>query len=278
MAAYSDLRFILLKASTISCSNLINLRRTDLPTSNNLCIPLLKRQAGIILFHLKPSLGRILIRFMAKKSHEEPYEIHHTSPVYPDEINNLSLLQLLKREEFPELDHLRFQLLFWMIGDGKLGVHDLMNVPRNLRAYIMILVHMKAKNAITDEEADLFLLSLIEKSDKKLDDRDYLCTQILDGRAFRLSFLFACLHREIMLAFEIVGLKNLTVRERFLSTSIPLSIKISFQEQIDYDGAKFHMLYNENQLQKLEMPDSVRRCDYRWYEKISDNRENLVSE
>lgn len=149
-----------------------------------------------------------------RKSHEELFKIHYTTPVYP-ELNVPPLLQLLQRDKYPEHDEFRFEILFWIITNGKLtAAHDIMKVPKRFRVYVMILVYMKALKAISNEEAEIFLLSLtaIPKEIFEGISEEYLYAQKLDGRAFRLCFLFTTLHSEIEFAFQSVGLEELAVR------------------------------------------------------------------
>lgn len=160
--------------------------------------------------HLRPGLGKLQFSFITKKSHEEPYKLHATSPIHPEMENIPDLLDLLKRDDHPELDDIRFKLVKWMIAEKGLRDCDLSSIPKRHLVSVLILLYMKENNAISAEEGDVFLLSLLDKRSKDF-ETELVYTMPLNKRAFILSFMFAKLYSEIRFAFEIVGLIEMTV-------------------------------------------------------------------
>lgn len=154
-------------------------------------------------------MGNILVPYSTKKSLEEPYQVYQTSPTYPD-FDISPLLNILKRDEFPELDSERFKILKWLICDDLLEQHDLNKIPKGYLVDILTLVYLKHCGAITTDEADIFLISArcVEKSPIP---EELLYNPVLDERAFRLAFIYAQLFSEIQCALNIAGLNVMSV-------------------------------------------------------------------
>lgn len=185
------------------------MRRSDAQSYVEIILPLFQRQNGVVMNHLRPAIGNILVPYSIKKSLEEHYQVYQTSPTYPY-FDISPLLNILKREEFPELDSERFRILKWMICDDLLQQHDVNKIPKEYLVDILALVYLKHCGVITAHEADIFLLS-VRCVEKAPIPEELLYSPVLDERAFVLAFMYAKVFYRIQIALDITGLKYISV-------------------------------------------------------------------
>lgn len=166
---------------------------------------LFQRQAGIILKDQRPHSGQIRLEIFSKRSSHEGHHQHFVPLVYPS-INVPPLIQLLDRENFQQLDPIRYSLLKWMISDS-LTV-DLIKIPENYVRNALTLFYLVHERFIDVFEADLILLT-IKNVVLNIVDEELEYPPIVDSRAFRIAFLFCKVHSSIGRSIKTVGLKNL---------------------------------------------------------------------
>lgn len=119
-------------------------------------------------------------------------------------------MELLDREAHPEHDNLRFDLLKWMISEEKLKSCDLRELPGNYLHNILVLVFLTSNEFITTNEADLILLTIKHVEEKSI-PKDIFKPEVVDSRAFRVSFMFNMFHNMISDTMEVVGLSDRAV-------------------------------------------------------------------
>lgn len=186
-----------------------DLRFTGFPDLSPVRKELFRKNIGIVLKHRKSKPGGIHYEVYVKETHEEMFKQEYVSPNYP-ETELPPLMELLDRHNYPDHDYLRFKLLKWMISDDKLGSSDLTIIPVNYLYDILVLTFMTANNFISTNEADLILLS-IKHVEYNLIPKQIQKPNVVDPRAFRVSFLFTMFYYIIMDSMEVVGLLGKTV-------------------------------------------------------------------
>jgi hypothetical protein len=175
--------------------------------SSNLCestMELFRRQIGVLLQHKSP---KVPFSVATKKSHDEPYEEFQVASINPP-MKVPQLIKLLDRQKHPKLDETRYKLLKWMIGEEKLKKQNLKNIPAEYFIDILTLVFLTSQGFISIEEADLILLT-VKHVELDTVPKNLQAPNIVDKRAFRISFLYTTFFGSIQLCLEIVGLKSL---------------------------------------------------------------------
>lgn len=200
-----------------------DLRRTDLPDFFEAAKKICQRQIGIILRHEREPGEDIRLQIYAKRNIFEGFKQHFVAPEYPpDEIFYPSLLKILDREQFPDLDGTRYVLLKWAISDSLFPV-DLLEIPEKYLRNVLTLYYMVQHKFIDVGEADILLLTLKNVELGLIpDDLDY--TLVVDERAFGIPFLFSKCHQYIGRTINIVGLGKLNT-------------------PLNFDGVFFHKTY-----------------------------------
>jgi hypothetical protein len=182
----------------------VDLRVKDFPNLYDVTMELFRKQMGILLQH-KKALGRIRYQVCTKKTHEESYKKYIEPPQYPrDELP--PLLEFFNREKHPEHDELRFKLLKWMIDERRLRDHELSAIPENYFLDILTLVWLTKNGFITTSEADVILVT-IKRVELDIMPKNLEAPQVLNERAFHISFLFTKMHQIVNRSLEITGLK-----------------------------------------------------------------------
>lgn len=141
--------------------------------------------------------------FFQHKRFEEVYEENYKL-IYPD-VTVPPLIELLNREQHPEHDTMRFNLLKWMINDELLAPHDLAMIPKKYLLHLLTLVFMTTHSFITISEADLILYT-IRQVDLELVPIALEAPDIIDARAYRISMQFNNLVPHMIESFTFLGL------------------------------------------------------------------------
>lgn len=202
-----------MELTTTFSSTYHDFRKSDFPNVHNTLMDLFSKQIGILLKHKLPNRQKgIEIKVCTKSSHSERYQLHLVSPIYPN-VQLPELLKLFNREECQELDDVRFKLLKWMISDEMLESQDLTAFSKDFFLDVMVLVFMRSKGFLSVNEADLILTTLIMVENNKI-PAEYRKVDVVNERAFRISFLFTKLHVTLRTSLEVTGLEpSLTVGE-----------------------------------------------------------------
>jgi hypothetical protein len=150
-----------------------------------------RKLAGVIFFNHRPI--DYALKDRSKTSHESKYEMRTFDAIYPEKIDIPEYYELLNRDEFPEHDHIRLELLQWIVGGSNLMTIQLKSIPKDLFIEIVALTIMVKNGIATIKEADIFLLTLYRKKmpfDQRGRIEKYPFPEVLDPRAFRLALLF----------------------------------------------------------------------------------------
>jgi hypothetical protein len=207
------------KSTIVYC----DLRRKDLPNFVDTSLKIFKKHIGVIL---KNNNEDINYEVIIKPSHEVGYSSIYVKPDYPPfEIPDIDVL--MNRKQYPEYDKLRFDLLKWMISDRLKNV-NLSEIPVSYLADLLTLTFMVDQKYVTNDEADLIMLS-IKHVQLNLVDEDLECPEFLNDRAFNVTFFFLKFFSTIETSLKMVGLGALT--------------KI-----LNFDGVFFHHFYAKNNI------------------------------
>jgi hypothetical protein len=171
---------------------------------------ILRKILGIVRNHQKHL--KLKFEILSKRNHDEDYRSHYIEPLYVDDIP--PLLELMKRDEFPEHDQVRFKLLKYIIGSHRLKNYNLELIPTNYLLDVLTLTFLRQEKLIDQFEADLILLT-IKHVETKTVPEDLEVAQILDEKALRTSFLYSKFFVKVMHCFEPIGLIKLTVNLNF---------------------------------------------------------------
>lgn len=113
-------------------------------------------------------------------------------------------------EENSEFDETRYSLLKWMTSPKLLKKANLVELPNKYFLDILAVVFLRDIEAITCEEADIFMFSFM-KVEKGETNVEY--PTVIDERAFRLAFVFGKIREALYISLEIVGLKKHSVSQ-----------------------------------------------------------------
>jgi len=168
---------------------------------------LFSKQIGVILKDKPVQKYKIV----SKMSHLNPkYELLKFDPIIPEHAVP-PLIELLDRQQHPEHDKTRFDLLKWLISEDKLQNVDLESIPKNIFHDILTLTYMVAKGFIDVVEADIILLSIKHVEEKTVPE-NLTTPQAMRPRAFFTSYLFSYCFFNIQNCLEVTGLKDLVVK------------------------------------------------------------------
>lgn len=177
----------------------------------------------MILQHERQPNEEIRLQIYAKRNVYEGFMQHFVTPEFPPcDIFYPSLLEILDREHFCNLDGSRFALLKWVISDRLFPI-DLSEIPAKYFHNVLTLYHMVEHKFIDVKEADLILMT-VKYAELDLIPEDLEYTRIVDERAFRISFLFAKCYKYIGQAIRAVGLTP-------------------WKTMLKFDGVFFHQIY-----------------------------------
>jgi hypothetical protein len=212
-------------------------RRQDWPNIFEIFMKLSRRSVGVILQHkIKDNL---ICDIYGRKSLREGYRKHSERPVYPS-IEVPPLIELLDRSAYPQHDEVRMQLTKWTISD-KLMDMDLSEVTPGYFCSALTLFFMVEQGFITVREADIILLSvkhvMLDTIPERLER-----PPIVDGRAFRVSFLFGQLFKLMGRSVKQCGLMHL-------------------YSYFIYDGVLFHNLFLEFEVSQADPAAQLTEID-----------------
>lgn len=193
-----------------------DMQRTDFPDYNKILLDLSLRQIGVVVKNKKKTcFGTYRHKIICKQSHEDGYEMIFVEPIYPL-CPIPELLQLLNRNEFPQHDNVRLELLKWMVADEKLRDVDILSIPQQYLLDVLVLVHLTQNGFITIREADMILFTIMQVERAMIPD-ELEPPEQLNDRAFIISFLYSKTHRIIASCFKIVGFTDYLVRRFVVS-------------------------------------------------------------
>lgn len=182
------------------------MRSQDFPNLVDIHMTLFRKQIGILLQHKRSKPGGIHQETCAKRSHSESFERSYESPIYP-EILVPSLIELLDRENHAEHDSLRFKLLKWSINEDDRRDRGLEKIPKKYFLDVLTLMFLRRKGFISVVEADLILFT-VKNVELGLIPDIIKPPDVVNERAFRISFLYTKTAVSIERSLEITGLKD----------------------------------------------------------------------
>lgn len=201
-----------------------DLRRSDLPDIFETSKTFFQRQIGIILQHQRRPNEDIQYEIYAKRNLHEGYRKHFVSPVYPPlgTVVVPPLLNLLDRDQYPELDPVRYALLQWTISDNLMSL-NLTAIPSDYFSNVLTLYQMVQERFIEIKEADMILLT-VKQVLLNVVPQDLEYSPIVDERAFRISILFCKFNHFMGRTIKNIGLDHLN-------------------SLLNFDGVLFHKTY-----------------------------------
>lgn len=189
----------------------IDMEQRNFPDMTGFLKHLDQRLLGIILQHQrKPGQRPLVYRTHSKRNHEEPFTEGQLSPIYPEQPVP-DLMQLLDRENFPELDEVRFKLLSWAL-DLSSEDCQLARIPSAYLRPILTLNFMVHKGFISVKEADIILLSIKHVVLDILPE--YNRPPVVAARAFQVAFMYLKFYGDTGRCIKTCGLRDLSVRNR----------------------------------------------------------------
>ncbi|XP_053696309.1 uncharacterized protein LOC128743708 [Sabethes cyaneus] len=214
-------------------TNFIDGRQSELGGQfPRLIIPIIQRQAGIILFH-KRHQRQILsvtdVKLAIKLSHSSEYEEKTYPAQFPEHISPPELPDLYSSEaELREnLFTTKIKLYCW-IACNELDHRVLETIPERLRVTATTLYFLMENQILQLFEADVILQVAYEVIHETYDFRKIQHPSHLDSRAFHVIFVYEEFYNYFLDAFKLVGLD-----EKHVCNYPPL------------DGVLFHNKYAE---------------------------------
>ena len=167
-----------------------------------LSVPILQRQAGIVL--MQSSKPDSSLTIYSKVSHLSNYSRLFASPIFPPfEVPSLDELY----SDDPTYDENRFDLLKWTINWEKLKDFDLRLIPSTYMIAVLTIVYLKQLEIISSKEADIFLWTIKNVVNNTI-PRNLRPPTVLNPRAFRLSFLYTKMFANVARSIEVCGFKK----------------------------------------------------------------------
>nr|XP_029720203.1 uncharacterized protein LOC109428089 [Aedes albopictus] len=192
----------------------------------HLVIPIVMRQAGIILYHrqmLPDSSSRTIV---AKMSHDVGHSLQTMPVEFPQHIAPPPLLDLLSEQDDIQasLEDIKLQLFGWIASDT-LDHHRFKSIPERFRVPVLTLYFLVEKHILQVFEADILLQVVYDVA-----FQTYNCEMVryptkLGKRPFRIAFLFIKIYNHFNRAGNMLGFK----KEPFYN----------------FDGVLFHNRYAE---------------------------------
>lgn len=180
-----------------------DLRHNDLGSYYDVAIPMYQRQAGAIM-KMKSIVPR-RITFSGKQSHESQYGRFSVDPFLPTfELPTFESMQSDDRT----LDEIRHKLLKWLIDWNKFEHFNIHALPENYLIDIVTIVFMRQNKIITWKESDLLIWTIKNVNNRTISTSlEY--PNVVDSRAFRITFLYSRMYANIARSIEICGLAEM---------------------------------------------------------------------
>lgn len=177
-------------------------REDDMPQYFDLMVPLVQRQAGVVLMHSPCDFPCLTV--YSKANHKSEYDKFVFLPIWPP-FKVPTLVQLLSED--PEFDESRFDLLKWIVGWETLKCFDLSKIPSRYLIDVLTLVFLLQRSVISLKEANLILWT-IKNAEEKTIIRNIQPPEFLDHRAFRVAFMYVKSFANVARSIEVCGLKK----------------------------------------------------------------------
>lgn len=175
----------------------------SMPSYFDIAIPMFQRQAGIVF--AQANVEGFNLNVYCKQLSSTNYGIHSIPPVLPPfEVHSMEDIH----SDDESFDDHRFKLLAWSICWQKLHNFNLRQIPPRYMIDILTLVFLVQSQIITAKEADIFLLSIknVEQGKVEINTKSL---KTLDSRAFHIAFLYTRTYTNVARSIEVCGLNKL---------------------------------------------------------------------
>ncbi|XP_055643100.1 uncharacterized protein LOC129779567 [Toxorhynchites rutilus septentrionalis] len=175
-------------------------------------VSILARQAGIILYH-KRNQRQITdfsqFKLLIKPSHDADFSLHQHRAVFPNSIEPPSLVDLLSKEpgKRKHLQDIKLRIYSWIVSDTLSNLR-LKSIPQNILVTAVTLYCLVENHLLKHFEADLLLQVAYDVINDKYDYRVAQLPLQLNGRAYRITFLYLYMYNELQNAFKGLGLNE----------------------------------------------------------------------
>uniref|UniRef100_A0A1Q3FBC9 Putative ppargamma constitutive coactivator 1 n=1 Tax=Culex tarsalis TaxID=7177 RepID=A0A1Q3FBC9_CULTA len=180
-----------------------------------LAVRLVKRQAGLVLYHRQMLTGSSRLRVVMKMSHEEDFALHEHQAEFPEHIRIPPLLDLLSKQPdiCASLLETKLALYCWIASDT-LDPNRLPPIPSILHPTVLTLYFLVENGVLQLFEADLLLQIAFEVAFERCDlDRVQHPRDRFNPRAFRISFLYPKVYAHMSKTITLVGLDGPDYRD-----------------------------------------------------------------
>lgn len=187
------------------------MQQRNFPDLTGCLMRLDQRLLGIIFQHQLNSMQESLVLCThSKRNHDEPFMAGQLSPEYPERIVP-DLMQFLDRQNFPELDDARFELLKWVLEISSEDI-QITRIPAVYFRPILTLYFMVREGFITVKEADIVLLTVKHVVLDTIPEYDR--PPVVASRAFQVAFSYLKFYGDAGRCIKTCGLRELSVRRR----------------------------------------------------------------
>ncbi|XP_065094913.1 uncharacterized protein LOC135715706 [Ochlerotatus camptorhynchus] len=192
----------------------------------HLVIPLVMRQAGVVLYHRQMLSDSSTRKIMIKMSHDAGHSFQNLPVEFPQHITPPPLLDLLSRQIDIQtsLQDIKRQLFAWIASDT-LDHRRLQSVPDRLLAPVATLYYLVEKHILDVFEADVLLQVSHDVVFQTYDFQAVKYPTMLGKRPFRIAFLYLKIYNHFSKIRTLLGFDE----EPFLF----------------FDGVLFHNRYAE---------------------------------
>ncbi|XP_065088132.1 uncharacterized protein LOC135709671 [Ochlerotatus camptorhynchus] len=206
----------------------IDMRGKDFgPKHNQLLVTLILRMAGIIRYERRGKRGNSTCQFLTKLKDGKKHKEHYLQVQFPKNIQPPPLDKLMSLE--PDIHEryviTKYQLCGWLVSD-KLEPLALKWIPDKFLVTVLTLCYLVDMQVIKVFEADLFLKMAYDVVYNTYDMHGVTYPQRLEGRPFRLAFLYPRVYVLVASAVRLVGLHGK-----------------DFRDDPIFDGVLFHNRY-----------------------------------
>ncbi|XP_038115682.1 constitutive coactivator of peroxisome proliferator-activated receptor gamma [Culex quinquefasciatus] len=191
-----------------------------------LSLKIILREAAIAVYHCRDRSSRV---FITKTAHTNGYAEQTCALEFPQHVEPPTLQELLSTDPavHAKLADTKLKLYCWIISDN-LDHRQLDAIPPKLMPTVATLYFLIEHQVFELFEADLLLYVAYEVVFKKYDMINIRYPKKLDGRAFRVAFLYNAISQHVLRSLNVAGLDGL-----------------GYPEYPQFDGVRFHNLYRD---------------------------------
>jgi RNA binding exosome subunit len=211
---------ILLNLPIFIIPTFLDMSKTDMKSINDLAIPLIQKTTGVLLKNLDDVEPRKLV---VMETHNNGFVEVPVVPIYPEFC--IPSLDVLLRGDMSTID--KKNLLFW-ITNATLKEHELMAIPQNYLADVIILIYLMNNECLTLLDARCILKTLVDADRRAVPlevSTEY--PEVINERALRCSFLYSKMYFLLHSCLSSLGMKHLC-------------------REIQFDGVYFQKIYALN--------------------------------